>query len=983
MTTANGPRTHAAPNRLAELAASLGGPPDGASDLLHLAGENTAWFVERGGVDVFLVEYRDGVVVSSFKHLLRAGSGRLVFGAGGADGPEADGGETLAVVARPLPGTALRRVRTSALVDRGAGNDVADEVDAWISAVSAAVARDVELCPHPEKLLGPGDEVEAGAGCVLAAEKGLVWATAAGVEIETIEFIGASQALPPGAAAIPLTLESWIRLDAPARLAGRSSRDLLVAERLLLALTGFHRLALDAERFNRRLALVDEANLQVSRASRRREDAARAQRELLGVLARALPATDPGEALHAALASIGRHEGIDFRFPDARDAPPQTVVSALQDVLQESGVRCRQVRLADDERWWRGESGALLAFRRADAQPVALLPRGWGRYRLVDPQSGRSSRMTSEHARTLAQEAFCFYRPLPAGRPGRAADLLRLAGRHLLPDGLRLLSAGAAAGLALLTPAVAAGLIADVVVPAAAGDVLVQVTAALVVLALAAALLQMRSGAALMRIEGRVAARIGAATWDRLLGLSRKFFERFTPGDLIVRVAVFQVLREQIAGTVAGALQAVVFLLPAFVLMFLYDVRLGLWSFGLGLLSLAAVALLGLGQIGPHRQFNRMNRQVSSDLFQFINGIGKLRALGAEDSAFARWAHGYGEQQRARLRIGRLSDHVVALGAAVPAIGGAVLFAAALLGGPASVTVGDFVVVYAAAMIFYSAVVGLGQSSEALAGIVPAAEQAGPLLEESPQMLAAGGARIELRGEVRFEHVSFSYAKGDRPVLDDVSWHARPGEFVAVVGETGSGKSTLLRLVLGLEEPAVGAVYLDGRDLAHLDRRAVRRQCGVVVQDGVLQHGNVLENIIGVSNELTIDDAWQAARLADVDREIRAMPMGMYTPLGGGGAVSGGQAQRIRIAAALVGSPRILLFDEATSWLDARSQAKVMESIHGLAVTRIVIAHRLSTIRHANQIYVLSAGRIVQQGSFDELFEQEGLFREMMQRQLV
>ena len=843
------------------------------------------------------------------------------------------------------------------------------------------MARDVELPPHPEKLLGMGEEVEAGTGCVLAARQGLVWAAAAGVE--SVEFIGAGQALPAGAVAIPLTLESWIRLDAPGRFTGRSTRDLQAAERLLPALAEFHRLALGAERFNRRLSLVDEANLQVSRATRRREDAASARRELFGVLARDLPATDHGEALHDALESIGRHEGIDFRFRDDPGAPRTVVASSLEHVLRAAGVRWRQVRLADEDRWWRGDSGAVLAFRRADAQPVALLPGGWGRYRLVDPRSGRSTRVTRERARTLAPEAWCCYRPLPPGRAAGAADLLRLAGRHLLPDGLRLLSAGVAAGLALLTPAVAAGLLADTIVPAAAGGVLAQVTAALVVLALTAALLQMRQGAALMRIEGRVAARIGAAAWDRLLGLSRRFFERFTPGDLIVRVAVFQALREQLAGTVAAALQSIVFLLPAFVLIFLYDVQLGSWSFGLGLLSLAVVVMLGLRQIGPHRRFNRASRQTLADLFQFINGIGKLRALGAEDSAFARWARGYREQQRARMRIGRLSEHLVAFSTAVPAIGGAVLFGAVLWTGPASVTVGDFLVVYAAAMIFYTAIVGLGQSSEALAGIIPVAEQAGPILQALPQAQAAGGARTELRGDLRFEHVGFSYAEGGRPVLHDVSWHARPGELVALAGETGSGKSTLLRLALGLEEPAVGAVYLDGSDLAHLDRRAVRRQCGVVVQDGVLRHGNVLDNIIGVSSELTIDDAWRAARLADVDRDIEAMPMGMFTPLGAGGAVSGGQAQRIRIAAALVGNPRIVLFDEATSWLDARSQARVMESLHGLAVTRIVIAHRLSTIRHANRIYVLSAGRIIQQGGFDELLEQEGVFRAMMRRQMA
>ena len=975
MTPANGDQmARSVPERLAELAVALGEPASEDKALFRLADRGSAWFVDRGAVDVFVVEYRDGTIVSGFKHLLRADSGRLVFGVG-----EAGNRETLAVVAKVLPGTAVRRVPVHALVQHGAGDEVADQVDAWVTAFSAAIVRDVELCPNPDKLLANGAEVEAGSGCVLAAEKGLVWATA--VRAETVEFIGADHTLSVNAA-IPLTLESWIRLDAPAKVTGRSSQDLQAGKQLLSALDEFHRLALDVERFNRRLSLVDEANLQVSRARRRRDDAARARSELFGVLARSVPRADTAEALDAALKMIGTYEGIDFPVSGDNGAA-YTVASSLQDILQSSGVRWRQVRLADDDRWWRGDSGALLTFRSADGQPVALLPGTWGGYRVVDPGTGRSTRVTRKRASALGPEAWCFYRPLCPGQPAGAADVLRFAGRHVLADGLRLLSAGMAAGLALLTPAVAVGVLADVAIPAAAEGVLVQITAALVVLAAAASLLQIRGGLALMRIEGRVAARLGAATWDRLLGMTRRFFERFTPGELLVRVAVFHALREQIAGTVAAAVQCVMYLLPAFALIFLYDARLGLWSFGLGLLSLGTLAVLGLRQIGPHRQFNRMSRQILSDLFQFINGIGKLRALGAEDSAFARWARSYREQQHARMRIGRLSDHLVAFSTAVPAIGTAALFGAVLWSGTTSIMVGDFLAAYASAMIFYSAIVGLGQSAEAVAGIFPVAEQAGPILDAVPQTPPARGAQVELRGGIRFDHVSFRYAESDALVLDNVSWHARPGEFIAIVGESGSGKSTLLRLALGLEEPEVGAVCLDGRNFKHLDRRAVRRQFGVVVQDGILHHSTVLENIIGVSNELTIDDAWQAARLADVDHDIRAMPMGMYTAVGGGASVSGGQAQRIRIASALVNNPRILLFDEATSWLDARSQARVMESIQSLAVTRIVIAHRLSTIRQANRIYVLSAGRIMQQGSFDELFAQEGVFREMMRRQMT
>ena len=177
-------------------------------------------------------------------------------------------------------------------------------------------------------------------------------------------------------------------------------------------------------------------------------------------------------------------------------------------------------------------------------------------------------------------------------------------------------------------------------------------------------------------------------------------------------------------------------------------------------------------------------------------------------------------------------------------------------------------------------------------------------------------------------------------------------------------------------------MYYDGRDLANLDRRSVRRQIGVVAQDGALLQGNILDNIVGMDDNLTIDDAWRAARLADADRDIEAMPMGMFTAVNDSMATfSGGQMQRIMVAAALVRNPRVILLDEATSWLDANSQARVMQGIESLAATRIVIAHRLSTIRKADHIYVLQGGQVVQQGNFDELYETEGTFRELVQRQ--
>jgi ABC-type bacteriocin/lantibiotic exporter with double-glycine peptidase domain len=241
----------------------------------------------------------------------------------------------------------------------------------------------------------------------------------------------------------------------------------------------------------------------------------------------------------------------------------------------------------------------------------------------------------------------------------------------------------------------------------------------------------------------------------------------------------------------------------------------------------------------------------------------------------------------------------------------------------------------------------------------------------------------ELSGEVELSGVTFRYAQGGAPVLDDVTLKFSPGEYVAIVGPSGSGKSSLLRLMLGFELPESGAVFYDGKALNTLDTSAVRRQLGVVLQDTKLATGSLYENICG-GIELPVEIAWEAARLAALDADIKQMPMGMHTMVSEGvNTLSGGQRQRIMIARAIARMPRILLFDEATSALDNHTQATVSNSLERLAITRVVIAHRLSTIRNAHRIVMLMAGKIVQMGTYEELVAQSGPFAEFARRQLL
>jgi ABC-type bacteriocin/lantibiotic exporter with double-glycine peptidase domain len=267
--------------------------------------------------------------------------------------------------------------------------------------------------------------------------------------------------------------------------------------------------------------------------------------------------------------------------------------------------------------------------------------------------------------------------------------------------------------------------------------------------------------------------------------------------------------------------------------------------------------------------------------------------------------------------------------------------------------------------------------------VLPIWQRAQPILQAVPEVNAAKTNPGRLTGQISIEHLTFRYRSDGILNLDDVSIQAEPGEFIALVGPSGSGKSTLLRLILGFDLPESGTVYFDGQDLGSLDVNAVRRQLGVVLQTNRLMSASMFENIAG-GKLISMEEAWAAAQMSGLAADIEAMPMGMHTVISEGGTnLSGGQRQRLLIARALALRPRILIFDEATSALDNRTQQIVSDSLDQLQVTRIVVAHRLSTIRNADRIYVLEKGRVVQQGSFEQLAQAPGLFAQLVKRQQV
>ena len=970
---------------IAELVARSGTTVPCAGNLpVKLDDPGSVWFIDQGSVNLFLVEFKDGVEQAAPQHLMRREAGWMLPGVA-PDERDGNKDTTLSLIAKGSPGTVLKRLPASSLSEVHPA-ELAEQTDTWLTAITDTLSRFASPVPRATALADPG-MARTFPPCTLSVRRNVVWVSrplhGEFRFMDIVDQAELAEASGSDETMIPLTRTSWLTLSDRATLLGKSTETLAQQDMLLPALASFHAVAFALERLNRQLAVVDEVNLERARTTSRRTAEKTARQRLFNIydLPTGQDTRVEDTALADALQIIGHHEGIDFRIP-ARPEPSDTPVS-LVEVLDASAVRARRVRLKAEDQWWRGDSNAMLGFRAEDGQPVALLPGKFGRYREIDPVSKRSVRIAAERASTLREEAWMFYRPLPSGSV-KPSDLLGIALHGSAADLARLVISGLPGGLIKLLPALALGYVASEITAGGSAGVIYSVAVALAAFGLLGALLHLFQSTAMMRLEGRSASRAEAAFWDRLMRLPASILHRHPTGDLAMSGMTFQNLRDGLQGVVADSLLSIIFLLPVFGVIFFYNTTLGVITLAFSLASLLITVALGLLQIAPYGRMISAARRVSARLFQIVGGFTKLRMENAEGSAFAIWARDYREQKRAELELGAFEGHSRAFGAALPFIAGGVLLFAVAAVSDRDILIGDFLVVYLVFIVFQSAIARLGESFGTVAAMLPAFDQMRPLLAAVPETETEGEPVEYLGGEILFDRVSFRYDPDGPLILDDVTIRARPGEFVAIAGESGAGKSTLFRLALGIDRPTAGAVYYDGRDLRHLNLKQVRRKIGAVPQSVGLHPMDIWDNLVSHHEEVVTEDVWTATRVAEVENEIKDMPMGMMTMVGTSGAVlSGGESQRVTIARSVIGSPRIMLFDEATNWLDNENQAKVMQNLTALTSTRVVIAHRLSTLQQADRIYVLQAGKVVQSGSFKELMEAEGVFRKLVKRQIA
>lgn len=957
---------------------------------LHLSPGGTAWWIESGTVEVFAVQTERGGVDGPRTHLATLEKGEVLFGVG-------EGGHRLALVGVGHPGTRLRPLHDAAgggrvpgrIVDAGdeAGTALLAALDRWLEKLVVEIPRPPEP-KHPE-VLEPGSEVavdpERSAETVRAGSAG-VWGRPEAGRCHLWE----QEHLPlEEGELVPLPRGCWVLCLPGGRIAGvttpqalRTSPEVLEKAHHRFMRQVRHGLEESSDSERRRLAKREELDRGTMRTAYAR---------LVSVLEPTagpdVEAEDRRDPVVAACRLVGEHLGVEIQVPRAGEATKKKNRLAL--IASASRLRSRQVLLRGE--WWKRDNGPLVGFRVIPAadedgddehRPVALLPTSPRSYDLVDAVTRERLPVDAELASELTGEARMFYPPLPE-RPLTAKDLLAATVKAGRKDLTMVMLMGAGGGiLALLVP-ILTGKIFGEVIPGADRGQLLQMTLALVVGALAAAIFQITRSIAVLRLSGRVDGRVQAAVWDRLLALPVSFFRRFSVGDLTTRSLGVDRIRDMLTGNVLTSVLAAVFSIFSFLLLFYYSMYLALVASGLVLLLMAATGLVTWMQLRHQRRVHHLQGRLASLLLGALQGISKLKVGGAEKRVYGLWAERFAEQRQASIRARRMANAQTGFNAVYGILSPLVIFAFVGLSTRLDLSVGDFLAFNAAFVQFTTAALSMVGVFSSLLTIVPVYERLQPILEARPEVDSSKTEAGDLSGDLEFSHVSFRYQEDGPLILDDVSLRARPGEFIALVGPSGSGKSTCLRLILGFEEPESGSIYFDGQDLSSLSGESVRRQIGVVLQNGQPMVGDIFSNIVGSSN-LTLEDAWEAAEMAGLVDDIRDMPMGMHTVVSeGAGTFSGGQKQRLLIARAIVRRPRILLFDEATSALDNRTQDIVSRSLEALKATRVVVAHRLSTIQNADCIYVIDAGRVVESGTHRELLEQRGLFYRLAERQIA
>ncbi|MBT3400247.1 MAG: NHLP bacteriocin export ABC transporter permease/ATPase subunit [Rhodospirillaceae bacterium] len=964
---------------------------NGASDAAAGSPDPQVWLVLAGTIDLFFVDAMNG----GRHHLFRVAAGGVAF-----DTALDHANGTLMLV--PSNGARIVRVPMARLGEQETPSD--EYADALALAFSRWVAGLGQIALRHDRpaSLAYLDPDAPMLDAVASTKTTVAWFPAD--QVHHSMWADAVPQFEAGARQVPLLPHHWASPAGDAPVAGMTTRAWIETAEALDDLVAFHGRVIEtlSDKLARAASAETERLGQVHNLHERTLGGALANLASVMFPAERDQVQDSGEPAIAAAVHVWRALGIQVELSDAAQTRVREAEQKIDVLTREAGLHSRKVDLSEPD-WWRSDHGALYGFSGEERTPCALLPGKGGVYRVVDSSTGEERRLDAASAADIDAVAYVFSEPFPAGQI-MPRTILGFALRGTRRTALMVMTMAILAGALSMVVPLATGWIMDPVIPDAELGQLWVLIGVLVVAGFAAISFGLVQGLSAIHMEGQMGNRVQTAVWDRLLRLPATFFRGYTVGDLANRAQGIDAMRAMLTGTTLTTLLHATSGIFSLALMVWLAWKLALVGIGAAIIYSVVVVTIGRTILKRNRETMEYTGRIQGVVLQLLGAVGKLRVAGAETGAYARWAAPYShlmavsyDQQRLNMLLVVFKGvfnflSIAALIALIAWISGE-LFAVfetpktwAQVDAVAlhkALPTATFVSFHVAFGQFLGAVYGISQTLVKLTNLKPLYERIEPIFDEEVEDDAGFEDPGVLTGAIEIADVQFRYAEDAPLVLRGLTMQIEPGSFVAVVGTSGAGKSTLVRLLLGFDSSESGSVFYDGQDLAHLDKSLLRRQFGVVLQNGRALAGSLFDNISAGAN-VTRDDAMEAARLAGLEKDIEQLPMGLDTYLSeGASTLSGGQRQRMMIARAIVNRPKILIFDEATSALDNETQALVSKGLEEFDATRIVIAHRLSTIVHADKIFVLDQGKVAEQGSYNELMATDGLFAQLAKRQIA
>ncbi len=641
------------------------------------------------------------------------------------------------------------------------------------------------------------------------------------------------------------------------------------------------------------------------------------------------------------------------------------------------GIMRRNVELS--ENWYRDSYGIILAYFKEDGAPIALIPKKLFGYYYKDRVTGRNVTINAKTAELFEKEAYCFYKPLPQKKLGISDLLLYMRGCISKSDNIVVLTATfTATVLGLMIPRIIKALTGQIYLRGEA-SALIGVAICVLCLAISTNILNSIKGLLSQRLQIKTSLSVQAAMMMRILSLPSSFFRDYSAGELTRRSQAVNMLCNLLMGMIFSTGLVSIMSLLYFTQIFSFASFLVVPAFLMVLFSFFITFVSAVVQMKVSRRQMEYEAKASGMSYSMISGVQKLKLAAAEKRAFAKWLNLYSDGARLLYNPPLLLKIHTALELTVTLIATIILY---FFAAGNEIDGSSYIAFNAAYGSLMGAFTALGGMAIEAGKIKPMLDMAEPFLKTEPETADDKEMVTKINGGIELSNVYFRYGEDLPYIVNGMSLKIKPGEYIAIVGRTGCGKSTLVRLLLGFEKPERGAIYFDGKDIKKLDLCTLRRKIGSVMQNGSLFMADIYSNIIIAAPELTVEQAWEAAEIAGIADDIRAMPMGMHTMVSEGqGGISGGQKQRLMIARAIAPKPKLLIFDEATSALDNKTQKQVSDALDKMGCTRIVIAHRLSTIKNCDRILVLEGGQIVEDGTYDELIAKNGFFAELVERQ--